>query len=351
MKISTRMHRRGALILALTLAAALLPTSSVWAQTPAATPEFTMKLATVAPDQTPWSELLKRYKKAVETKSNGRIAIKVFLGGTLGDENEASLKCKRGQIQAVAASTGALASQVPELNIVELPFLFRSEAEADTVIDEVITPEMDTIVQKYGFVLGFWGENGFRQMGTRDKAVRSPADLGGLKVRSQESLVHLEMWKALGASPVPIPTTEVPSALQAGTVDGFDQATLYAVAASWYKKVKFFTLTNHVYQPAIIMFNQAWFNGLPADLQKIVVEEGRALQAKGRAAVRKIGPDLLKIVETEGVQVVPLSAAEREVFEKKTIGVRAVLRQKQGAATVRVLDKVEARLRTLRGGQ
>jgi TRAP-type C4-dicarboxylate transport system substrate-binding protein len=99
------------------------------------------------------------------------------------------------------------------------------------------------------------------------------------------------------------------------------------------------------------MFNQAWFNGLPADLQKIVVEEGRALQAKGRAAVRKIGPDLLKIVETEGVQVVPLSAAEREVFEKKTIGVRAVLRQKQGAATVRVLDKVEARLRTLRGGQ
>jgi len=67
--------------------------------------------------------------------------------------------------------------------------------------------------------------------------------------------------------------------------------------------------------------------------------------------VRKIGPDLLKIVETEGVQVVPLSAAEREVFEKKTIGVRAVLRHKQGAATVRVLDKVEARLRTLRGGQ
>ena len=99
--------------------------------------EFSIKLATVAPDNTPWSELLKRYKKRVETKAGKeRIEVKLFLGGMLGDENETVTKCKRGQIQAVGASTGAMATAVPELNVVELPFLFRNASEADAVIDE-----------------------------------------------------------------------------------------------------------------------------------------------------------------------------------------------------------------------
>ena len=103
-------------------------------------------------------------------------------------------------------------------------------------------------------ILAFWSENGFRHFGTKDKPIKSPADLRGKKMRSQESFVHLEMWKAFGASAVPIATTEVLTALQTGTVDGFDQATLYAIAASWYKSIKFFTVSNHIYQPAIIAF-------------------------------------------------------------------------------------------------
>ena len=75
--------------------------------TPARAEEIVMKIATIAPDDTPWSELLKRYAKAVEEKSGGRINVKVFLGGALGDENETVIKCKRGQVQAVAASTVA----------------------------------------------------------------------------------------------------------------------------------------------------------------------------------------------------------------------------------------------------
>ena len=69
---------------------------------PAQAQEIVMKIATIAPDDTPWSELLKRYAKAVEEKSGGRINVKVFLGGALGDENETVIKCKRGQVQAVA---------------------------------------------------------------------------------------------------------------------------------------------------------------------------------------------------------------------------------------------------------
>ena len=314
--------------------------------------EFSIKLATVAPDNTPWSELLKRYKKRVETKAGKeRIEVKLFLGGMLGDENETVTKCKRGQIQAVGASTGAMATAVPELNVVELPFLFRNASEADAVIDEVITPALDPTFRKYGLVLGFWSENGFRHFGTKDKFVKSPDDLKGRKMRSQESKVHTDMYEALGASPVPIPTTEALTALQTGTVDGFDQATLFTIAANWHKTVKFFTISNHIYQPAIIAFNKEWFDKLPADLQTILIEEGRLLQGKGRGFIRDILPGLNDILVKDGLQVHQLTDAERVKFEAATKSVRKKLGDRQGADTQALIKTVEAKLSALRGGK
>jgi TRAP-type transport system periplasmic protein len=333
------------------LACALFSLLAALTPRPVSAQEFTMKIATVAPDNTPWSEQLKRYKKNVEEKTNGRIKVKVFLGGTLGDENSSVTKAIRGHIEAVGASTGALASQIPELNVVELPYLFRSFAEADYVIDNVLTKPMEEVFRQYGLVLGFWSENGYRHFGTKDKFVRSPGDLKGKKMRSQESPVHLEMYKAYGASPVPIATTEVLTALQTGTVDGFDQALLYAIAASWHKTIKFYTVSNHIYQPAIIAYNKQWFDKLPADLQKVLIEEGRAIQMKGRKNIRKILPDLLEVLKAEKVQVYELNAAERDVFEKASMPVRASFRKKQGKKAAALLDAVEKGLADYRAGK
>src|SRR5258706_528704 len=82
------------------------------------------------------------------------------------------------------------------------------------------------------------------------------ADLKNKKMRSQESYVHIEMWKALGASASAIPTTEVTTALKTGSVEGFDQALLYMVAGAWHTSIKHLTLSAHIYQPAVITFNQ-----------------------------------------------------------------------------------------------
>ncbi len=324
---------------------------SVAAQNSARAAEIELKLATVAPDNTPWSELLKRFKSAVETKSNGRIKVKVFLGGTLGDENESVIKCKRGQIQAVGASTGAIASQVPEVNVVELPYLFHSFEEADYIVDNVLTAPLEGVFRRYGLVLGFWTENGFRQFGSKGNAIRKPGDLKGKKMRSQESTLHLDMWRAFGASPVPIPTTEVLTALETGTVDGFDQATLFAIAASWHKTIKSFTISNHIYQPAIITYNKEWFEALPQDLQTLLITEGRALQVKGRKAVRKILPDLVDILKGENIQVVELSAAEKQPFEEAALPVRQAFRNTQGKDAVLLLDAVEKALTAFRAGK
>jgi len=326
------------------VAAALVLASFAAPRAARAEEPIVMKIATVAPPNTPWDALLKEYKKKVEAASGGRIKVKIYLGGTLGDENETVLKCKRGQIQAVGASTGAIASQVPELNVVEIPYLFRTFKEADDVIDNVLSPALEPIFKEYGLILGFWSENGFRHFGTKDKFVKSPADLKGKKMRSQESAVHLQMYKDLGGSPVPVPTTEALTALQNGTVDGFDQALLYMLAASWHTTVKYITLSSHIYQPAIIIFNKDWFEKLPPDLQKILLDEGRAIQAKGRTAVRALNKKLIKVLEDAKVGIYQLTAAERSGFEKAALPGRKVFRDTMGKRAAKLLDDVEAYL-------
>src|SRR5688572_25568155 len=169
----------------------------------------TLKLATVAPDGTPWSDGLKQLKAMVEMDTAGRIVVKPFLGGVLGDENETVVACQRGQIQGVGASTGAVAAVVPELAVLELPLLFRNTAEADHILDNVILTKAEALFRERGLVLGFWSENGYRSFGTRFGFVKSPADLAGHKMRSQEHKAHLETYRQFGASPVPIPVTEV----------------------------------------------------------------------------------------------------------------------------------------------
>jgi TRAP-type C4-dicarboxylate transport system substrate-binding protein len=306
---------------------------------PAAADGFELKIATVAPDKTPWAALLKDFRKAVEARSKGRLKVRVFLGGTMGDENETVRMTARGQLSGVGASTGAVASLVEELNAIEIPFQFASASEADYVLDKFLLTDMEARFKAKGLVLGFWSENGFRHFGA-SFPIKSPADLVSKKMRSQESYVHIAMWDALKASAQAIPTTEVTTALKTGTVHGFDQALLYMVAGGWHQSIKHLTLSAHIYQPAVIAFNKPWFDGLPADLQKIVLDEGRAITRRGREAIRKMNPTLVDIIKKAGVTISTLDDAGRKAFMAKTAGVAGKVKSKS-ASTRQVVELIE----------
>ncbi|HVV85319.1 MAG TPA: TRAP transporter substrate-binding protein DctP [Kofleriaceae bacterium] len=305
-----------------------------------------LKIATVAPDKTPWADLLKTYKKNVEAASSKRLKVRVFLGGTMGDENETVRMTARGQLSGVGASTGAVASLVEELAAIEIPFQFASASEADYVLDKFLLPDMEKRFQDKGLVLGFWSENGFRHFGA-SFPIAEPEDLKSKKMRSQESYVHIEMWKELEASAQAIPTTEVTTALKTGTVNGFDQALLYMVAGSWHTSIQYLTLSAHIYQPAVIAFNKDWFDRLPADLQTIVLDEGRKITRQGREAIRAMNPTLVKIIQDAGVKISTLSAQGRNDFIAKTAGVAAKVRAK-GASSGEVVDLIQAGLADFR---
>jgi tripartite ATP-independent transporter DctP family solute receptor len=303
-----------------------------------------LRLATVAPDGTPWSDGLMRFKAQVEAAVPGKVTVRPFLGGVLGDENETVVSCQRGQIEGVGASTGALASVVPELAVLELPFLFRNQAEADHILDNVVNADLSAAFQARGLVLGFWSENGNRCFGTNFGFVTGPDALKGHKMRSQESKVHLEMYRAFGASPVPIPVTEVLTSLQTGVVDGYDNTPLYAMAAQWTAATKFFTLTNHVYQPAAIAFNKAWFDRQPADVKAALLGARGGLVAEMRKMIRALTPDLVANLGYMGIQVHELTAAERASFQAPAKAARDAYMAGASAGEKALLAKIMAGL-------
>jgi TRAP-type transport system periplasmic protein len=284
----------------------------------AADAPVTLKLATIAPEGTPWAEQVGQYKAQVEAAARGRLRIKPFLGGALGDENQTVAECRRGAIPLWGGTTGALATSVPEISVLELPYLLRGPEEADRILDQVLMEELRQRLAARGFVLLFWSENGFRSFGTKWGPVRTPADLKGHKMRSQESLVHLETYRALGALPQPIAVTEVLPALQTGVVDGFDNTPLYTFAASWHLAIKHFTLTEHIYQPGVVLASRREFDRLPADLQKALTADLGGITAQGRAAVREMNPLLIENFTSARIPVHRPSAAERATFARAT---------------------------------
>lgn len=307
------------------------------------------KLATVAPDGTPWTDQLMQLKVRLEKESAGSLKLESYVGGALGDENVTAADCKRGAIQLWGGSTGALASLIPEFNLFELPYLFRSVEEADYVLDEVLLGDVKALLQKRGFEFLFWAENGYRNFGTKFGPVKTPAALKGKKMRSQESDVHLAMYKALGASPVPIAVTEVLSSLQTGVVDGFDNTPLFTFAASWYQGIKHYTLAEAIYQPGIVVANKAWFDKLSPTLQKSMVGDQKAEGQRGRKGVRELAPDLVANFSAAKIEVHTLTEAEKDVFAKVCEPTHAAWTKAGGKSAAPMVAKAKAALAERRG--
>jgi TRAP-type C4-dicarboxylate transport system substrate-binding protein len=175
---------------------------------------------------------------------------------------------------------------------------------------------------KAGYKLFFASENGFRSMGSTFP-IETLADLKGKKMRSQENTVHLECYKALGAAPVPIAVTEVLSALQTGVVDGFDNTPLFSFAASWHMGISHYSLTEHIYQPGIVVFSRKFWETLDPALQTAIVgtdpgEQRRDLAAKGRRGVRAIGPQLIENFKNSGIKVINPERSQFAIAAIKT---------------------------------
>lgn len=306
---STRLRAVGAFLAgAAALVLALAPASE-------AAETYEMNLGSLAPKGTPWMSMLEKIEQYLESESDGRINVIIRPPGVMAEVEMVRETRKGERLQGCGVTTAAIAEggNLPQLQLVELPYLFRDAAEADHILDEVLFDPMSDLMARRGFVLGVWSENGWRSFATKGSPVRSPADLAKFKMRAQESDVHMAMYKAYGTQAVQKPMTEVLTALQSDVVDGLDNTALYILSAGLAEPLEYFTVSRHIYQPAAIIYSKRWFDDLPEDLQQLV-RDTRRFTEEGRAAIRTEEAAMMETFPMFGVEVIELSAEEREAF-------------------------------------
>lgn len=279
-----------------------------------------VKLASVAPAGTPWADVMYKIQKKINSQSNGAYNVKVYPGGQLGGENEILSGVRGGRIEFAGLTTGAVANVVTELNVLEMPYLFDNIKQADCVLDNHLIDPVGKLLSAKGLVFISWAENGFRSIGVKGKAIKVPADIKGIKVRSQEAKTHIAFWKSVGASPVPIAIPEVLPALQTGVVNGFDNTPLFTMAAEWQTTIDNFTFTKHIYQPAVIVASKKFYDAQPEDGKKVIMGDGNGLADEVRKGVRALDGRLVATLKKTGVTIHNPSAAELAQWKQASAG-------------------------------
>lgn len=250
----------------------------------------------------------------IEELSDGTMSIDIYGDGQLGGDREVAEATQYGNIDICLVSTTPVATFYPDLNIFDAPFLFKDSQMAHKILDGEVGDDISKGMEKIGFkVLGF-PENGFRALSTDKVAVHSPADLKGLKVRVMESEVHIATWKALGASPTPMAFSELFTALQQGTVSAQDNSLVTDYDNKFYEVQDYVILTNHVYTPYLLMMNKDKYDSLTPEQQKIIDEVGDygvSVQREQNAKYDTEAADKIRDTKTE---VIELTDAERGAF-------------------------------------
>jgi TRAP-type transport system periplasmic protein len=244
------------------------------------------------------------FAKEVEKRTNGKYKIQPFYAGALGAERESIEAVQLGTQELTFTSTGPVPNFVPDVRILDIPFLFSGKPHARAVLDGPIGQELLTKFDAKGFKALAWGENGVRHMTNSKRAVTGPDDLKGLKMRTMENPVHVAAYKGFGIITTPMAFTEVFTALQQGTVDGQENPLSVIMAAKFDQVQKHLSLTGHVYSPAVFLMHKAAFDKLPEADQKAFLEAAKTAVAANRARVDEDDAKGVAELRSKGMQVV-----------------------------------------------
>jgi tripartite ATP-independent transporter DctP family solute receptor len=296
------------------------------AQGPAfAEAQTTLKASDVHPAGYPTVVAVENLGKKLEQATNGRLGVQMYASMQLGGEKEAIEQAQVGAIQFARVSVGAIGPVIDDLNVFNLPFLFRNNAHMQKVIDGPIGNELLDKVSANGTagLIGLcWMDAGARSFYNTKHPIKSIADLKGLKVRVIGNPMFVDMANALGANGVAMGYDQVFSALQTGVIDGAENNPPSFVFDNHYQVAKFYTLTEHLIVPEVLVFSRRTWDTLSKDDQALIRKSAREAQAEERVlwaayeneAMDKARAGGVRIVET--IDKVPFQDAVKPVWDK-----------------------------------
>ena len=319
------------------------------AATPAQTYKAEYKMSLVLGPAFPWGKGGEIWANLVKERTQGRINIKLYPGVSLiqGDQTREFSAIRQGVIDMAIGSTINWSPQVKELNLFSMPFLMPDYAAADALTQGEVGKEIFKILEKSGVVPLAWGENGYREISNSKLAIRTPADMKGLKIRVVGSPLFLDTFTALGANPTQMSFADAQPALATGAVDGQENPMSIFTAAKLHNSAqKHITMWGYVNDPLIFVVNKdIWMSWTEADraiVRQAAIDAGKQEVVIARKGLSEADRPLLKEVSALGVTVTQLTSAERAAFVTATRPVYDKWKNQIGATLVNNAEKAIA---------
>jgi tripartite ATP-independent transporter DctP family solute receptor len=259
--------------------------------------------------------------RLIAERTQGRHSLRVFHSRQLGEEEETIEQTRVGAIDLNRTNVAPLGSLVPVTNVLVLPFLFRSAQHLHNVLDGSIGAEILDAFTPYGFVGLTFYDSGARSVYNSAHAVRTPADLTGLKIRVQQSELMAEMMKALGAIPIQLPYGQVGTGLMTGLIDGAENNWPSFVTTNHFKHARFYTLTEHTMSPEVLIMSLRAWESLSPEEQKIFREAAHESSRYMREQWLALEDRSRREAEAAGVAIV--TNLDRRPFEDAMQGLYA----------------------------
>lgn len=256
--------------------------------------------------------------KVIEDATGGEMKMEIHGGAVLGNGKAIVEQCQAGLIEFVESVEGLLNYFYPNMQVLSIPYLFRSYDVAWEVLDGPFGQEMrEDFRQKTGMRIITWAENGgFRNFTTSKKKLTSVKDLKGLKIRTMEIPAHMAMVKALGANPVPIAWTELYTSLQTGVADGQENALPTILLGKLEEVQKYIILDGHVYSMQLTLVNDAWFQQQEPALQQAILSGGRIADTMTRGICRLTELNATDYLKKKGLEIYQPTSAEYNEFRE-----------------------------------
>ena len=315
------MDRRSVMKLGLGgLAAGAMPMSQAFSQA-----KIVLKATDVHPLGYPTVEAVVRMGKKLEAASNGRISIQMYPSMQLGGEKEMIEQAQIGALQIARISVGPMGPIVPELNVFNLPFMFRDNAHMEKVVDGEIGTEMLKKLSDHptANLIGLcWMNAGTRNVYNSKHPITKVEDLKGLKIRMMGNPVFVETMNSLGGNGVAMGFDQLINAMQTGVVDGAENNEPSYESGQHYRYAKFYSKTGHLMIPEILVYSKKSWEGLSKEDQALIAKLSREAQQEQRKLWYEREAESLKKMQEAGVQIndvadrKPFQAAVKPVWDK-----------------------------------
>jgi tripartite ATP-independent transporter DctP family solute receptor len=287
----------------------------------------------------------KKFAELIEQKSGGKIKVRIYPSGTLGGEQQVASAMQGGTVEVSMMAPAQLVGNIKEFLVLDFPFAFANEREADAVLDGPFGQKLLELMPAKGLVGLAYMEQGYRSISNSKRPINKLEDIQGLKIRTIQNPLYIDMLNTLGANAVPMAFTELYTALETKTVDGQENPYSTVEASKFYEVQKYFSNTKHIYNPQLLLVGKRFWDMLSAEERNIFEDAAIETRDFQRKVAREMSDKSREFLITSGMQINDIAPGEIALMREKVKPVINKYASQVGETLVKQFDAELAKAR------